>query len=116
MPEENRGKTILEGPCANIGTVEAPGDRSLEYGGGENMTKTRRDFLAEASLGLVGAAVAGMQQQKPGEPPAGTPPAFGTGPAVGPEVSAGTFLEAEKVVQAEMTPEDRKSTRLNSSH
>src|SRR5580700_1190319 len=107
MPEENRGKTILEGPCANIGTVGAPGDRSLDYGGGENMTKTRRDFLAEASLGLVGAAVAGMQQQKPGEPPAGTPPAFGTGPAVGPEVSAGTFLEAEKVVQAEMTPADR---------
>ena len=63
------------------------------------MTKTRREFLAETSLGLVGAAVAGAQQQKPGEPPAGTPPAFGTGPAVGPEVSAGTFAEAEKVVQ-----------------
>src|SRR5580658_3599644 len=71
------------------------------------MTKTRREFLAETSLGLVGAAVAGTQQQKPGEPAAGTPPAFGTGPAVGPEVSPGTFAEAEKVVQVEMTHADR---------
>jgi Asp-tRNA(Asn)/Glu-tRNA(Gln) amidotransferase A subunit family amidase len=72
------------------------------------MAKTRREFLAETSLGLVGAAVAGARQQKPGEPPAGTPPAFGTGPAVGPEVSPQTFAEAEKVVQAEMTPKDRE--------
>jgi Asp-tRNA(Asn)/Glu-tRNA(Gln) amidotransferase A subunit family amidase len=78
------------------------------------MAKTRREFLTEASLGLVGAAVtsaaspvASAQQQKPGEPPAGTPPAFGTGPAVGPEVSQATFAEAEKVVQFEMTPADR---------
>jgi Asp-tRNA(Asn)/Glu-tRNA(Gln) amidotransferase A subunit family amidase len=72
------------------------------------MGKTRREFLTEASLGLVGAAVAGTQQQKPGEPPAGTPPAFGTGPAVGPEVSPGTFAEAEKVVRVEMSPADRE--------
>src|SRR5580704_14242749 len=73
------------------------------------MGKTRREFLAETSLGLVGAAIAGSpQQQKPGEPPAGTPPAFGTGPAVGPEVSAGTFAEAEKVVQMEMSSADRE--------
>jgi Asp-tRNA(Asn)/Glu-tRNA(Gln) amidotransferase A subunit family amidase len=72
------------------------------------MTKTRREFLAQTSLGLVGAAVTRAQQQKPGEPPAGTPPAFGTGPAVGPEVSAGTFAEAEKVVQVEMSPADRE--------
>ncbi|HJX96005.1 MAG TPA: hypothetical protein VJ324_10335, partial [Candidatus Acidoferrum sp.] len=72
------------------------------------MTKTRREFLTETSLGLVGAAVARTQQQKPGEPPAGTPPAFGTGPAVGPEVSPGTFAEAEKVVQVEMSAPDRE--------
>ncbi len=71
------------------------------------MTKTRRDFLRVTSFGLVGAAVAGAQQQKPGEPPAGTPPAFGTGPAVGPEVSPATFAEAEKLVQVEMTSADR---------
>src|SRR5271167_3080145 len=72
------------------------------------MTKTRRKFLTETSLGLVGAAVAGAKQQKPGEPPAGTPPAFGTGPAVGPEVSPVTFAEAEKVVQVEMSPAHRE--------
>ncbi len=72
------------------------------------MGKTRRKFLTETSLGLLGAAVAGKQQQKPGEPPAGTPPAFGTGPAVGPEVSPGTFAEAEKVVQVELSPADRE--------
>jgi len=71
------------------------------------MAKTRREFLAETSLGLVGAAVTSAQQQKPGEPPAGTPPAFGTGPAVGPEVSPATFAEAEKVVQVEMNAADR---------
>jgi Asp-tRNA(Asn)/Glu-tRNA(Gln) amidotransferase A subunit family amidase len=71
------------------------------------MKTTRRDFLTETSLGLVGAAVARTQQQKPGEPPAGTPPAFGTGPAVGPEVSPATFAEAEKLVQVEMTNADR---------
>jgi Asp-tRNA(Asn)/Glu-tRNA(Gln) amidotransferase A subunit family amidase len=69
---------------------------------------TRRKFLTDTSLALLGAAVAtDAQQQKPGEPPAGTPPAFGTGPAVGPEVTTATFSEAEKVVQVEMTDRDR---------
>ncbi|MHB8607132.1 MAG: amidase [Candidatus Acidiferrales bacterium] len=72
------------------------------------MGKTRREFLAETSLGLVGAAVAGTQQQKPGEAPAGTPPAFGTGPAVGPDVSPGTFAEAEKLVQVQMRGAERE--------
>jgi Asp-tRNA(Asn)/Glu-tRNA(Gln) amidotransferase A subunit family amidase len=72
------------------------------------MEKTRREFLTSTTVGLLGAAVAtNAQQQKPGEPPAGTPPAFGTGPAVGPEVSTTTFVEAEKVVQVEMKSADR---------
>lgn len=72
------------------------------------MTNTRREFLTTTSLGLIGTAVAvNTQQQKPGEPPAGTPPAFGTGPAVGPEVTPATFAEAEKVVQVEMSAPDR---------
>jgi Asp-tRNA(Asn)/Glu-tRNA(Gln) amidotransferase A subunit family amidase len=72
------------------------------------MTNTRREFLTSTSLGLIGTAVAvSTQQQKPGEPPAGTPPAFGTGPAVGPEVTPATFAEAEKVVQVEMCAPDR---------
>jgi Asp-tRNA(Asn)/Glu-tRNA(Gln) amidotransferase A subunit family amidase len=70
---------------------------------------TRRQFLTDTSLAILGATVAAdTQQQKPGEPPAGTPPAFGTGPAVGPEVSTATFAEAEKVVQADLAARDRE--------
>ena len=69
---------------------------------------TRRQFLTDSTFALLGAAVAADgQQQKPGEPPAGTPPAFGTGPAVGPEVTTATFAEAEKVVQVAMAARDR---------
>ena len=72
------------------------------------MMNTRREFLTNTSLGLIGTAVAvNNQQQKPGAPPAGTPPAFGTGPAVGPEVTPVTFAEAEKVVQVELSAQDR---------
>ncbi|HLZ52334.1 MAG TPA: amidase [Candidatus Acidoferrum sp.] len=71
------------------------------------MEKTRRKFLTDTSLGIIGAAVAGKQQQKPGQPPAGTPPAFGTAAAVGPEVSKTTFAEAEKLVQVELTDAER---------
>lgn len=74
------------------------------------MSESRRDFLAAASIGLVGAAV-GLRDaeiaQQPTEPPAGAPPAFGAGPAVGPEVSPATFAEAEKLVQVELNSADR---------
>jgi Asp-tRNA(Asn)/Glu-tRNA(Gln) amidotransferase A subunit family amidase len=74
------------------------------------MSKTRREFLSETSLGLLGVAALGQgqdQAQKPAEPPPGTPPAFGTAPAVGPEVSTATFAEAEKLMQVEMSAADR---------
>ncbi|MGB7848549.1 MAG: amidase [Candidatus Acidiferrum sp.] len=78
------------------------------------MRKTRREFLAEASLGVaagvmgVGAAAQSSAAQDPNQqPPAGAPPAFGTGPAVGPEVSPATFEEAEKLVQVRMSEIDR---------
>jgi Asp-tRNA(Asn)/Glu-tRNA(Gln) amidotransferase A subunit family amidase len=74
------------------------------------MSKTRREFLSETSLGLLGVAALGHGQdqgQKPAEPPPGTPPAFGTAPAVGPEVSPVTFTEAEKLMQVEMSAADR---------
>jgi Asp-tRNA(Asn)/Glu-tRNA(Gln) amidotransferase A subunit family amidase len=74
------------------------------------MSKTRREFLSETSLGLLGVAALGHgqdQSQKPAEPPPGTPPAFGTAPAVGPEVSPVTFTEAEKLMQVEMSAADR---------
>src|SRR6202790_2860475 len=73
------------------------------------MAKSRREFLAEAAVGLAAAAasaagVAPAEAQDPGQQqPAGAPPAFGAGPVVGPEVSVSTFTEAEKLVQIELT-------------
>src|SRR6185437_13215146 len=70
--------------------------------------KSRRQFLTQASLGLLGAAVATrVKAQKPGEPPAGAPPAFNTSPPVGPEVSSSTFVEAEKLVNVQLTAPER---------
>jgi len=72
------------------------------------MSKSRRRFLATASLSLLGAAAATSgRAQNPNEEPAGEPPAFGTGAGVGPEVSAQTFAEAEKLVQFPLNQRDR---------
>jgi Asp-tRNA(Asn)/Glu-tRNA(Gln) amidotransferase A subunit family amidase len=79
------------------------------------MARSRRDFLAKGSMGLMGAAMAttaakgGQTPQAAGpQVPAtpGAPGAFGTSPSTGPEVSVKTFVEAEKLVQVEMTPKD----------
>ncbi len=74
------------------------------------MAKSRRSFLFRTGVGLVAAAApaksmqaSGTPQQTPGAPPPGMPPAFGTAPAAGPEVSPNTFVEAEKLVQVELT-------------
>ncbi len=77
------------------------------------MAKSRRQFMALTSLGVLGAAAAlrspgqNPAGQNPGDLPPGAPPAFGAGPAVGPEVSTTTFAEAEKLVQFEMTASER---------
>ncbi len=80
------------------------------------MSKSRRHFLTQTSLGLIGAAVASSSSaqdhadelaQEPTQLPPGAPPAFGTGPAVGPDVSPATFAEAEKLVQINLTTADR---------
>jgi Asp-tRNA(Asn)/Glu-tRNA(Gln) amidotransferase A subunit family amidase len=74
------------------------------------MGKSRREFIAVTSLGVLGAAGALRGQnpvQNPADVPPGAPPAFGAGPAVGPEVSTTTFAEAEKLVQFEMTAAER---------
>jgi Asp-tRNA(Asn)/Glu-tRNA(Gln) amidotransferase A subunit family amidase len=71
------------------------------------MSRSRRQFLMQASAGLLGAAAVGAAAQTT-EPPPGTPPAFGTGPQVGPEVSPATFTEAEKLVQIELTESERE--------
>jgi Asp-tRNA(Asn)/Glu-tRNA(Gln) amidotransferase A subunit family amidase len=82
------------------------------------MSKSRREFLTDTSMGLLGVAAVLQAQdqkpeQKPAAPPPGAPPAFGTSPAVGPEVSPGTFAEAEKLVQVEMTPAERAQAAGN---
>ena len=72
---------------------------------------TRRQFLIQAPLGLLGAAVAcsgnAPQSQTPATPTAGAPPTFGTAPEVGPEVTTATFAEAEKLARVTMTPAER---------
>jgi Asp-tRNA(Asn)/Glu-tRNA(Gln) amidotransferase A subunit family amidase len=97
--------------------------------------KTRREFLATAGLGLLGASITteeladakkkelasrsadSLGEQTPSQEPAGMPPAFGTAVPVGPEVSATTLAEAQKLVQVEMVPKDleqaSKTWRVN---
>ena len=77
------------------------------------MSRSRREFLARTSLGVLAAAAGchkgtgksgadtGLNSSPAGELPPGAPSAFATSPAVGPEVSAGTFAEAEKLVQVQ---------------
>ncbi len=79
------------------------------------MARSRRDFLAKGSMGLVGVAMA-AKTAKAGQTPVaagpqipstpGAPGAFGTSLSTGPEVSVETFVQAEKLVQVEMTPKD----------
>src|SRR6266852_6351967 len=72
------------------------------------MANSRRQFLTQTSLGLLGAATSyRVLAQQPSDLPPGAPPAFGAGPAVGPEVSPSIFAEAEKLVQVEMTAPER---------
>ena len=73
------------------------------------MTKSRRQFLKNSSLVLLGAAAGcGNKKPKPGELPPGAPPAFGTAPAVDPEISPSTIAEAERLVQIELTKTERE--------
>ena len=71
------------------------------------MARSRREFLAKSSLGLMGVAMSAKSagaKQTPETP--GAPPAFGTAAPVGPAVTTQTFVEAEKLLQVEMTPKD----------
>jgi Asp-tRNA(Asn)/Glu-tRNA(Gln) amidotransferase A subunit family amidase len=74
------------------------------------MSKSRRQFLSRASIGLAAAATACRKSiEKVGvDQTPGAPPAFGTAPEVGPKVSAATFAEAEKLVQVELSPAERE--------
>src|SRR5580698_5546223 len=82
------------------------------------MGRSRREFLAQSSMGLIGAVVAGEVAEaqvsaSPQTPTPGAPPAFGTAPPVGPEVSTATFVEAEKLVQVTMSPAHRAEVAGN---
>ena len=78
------------------------------------MSKSRRQFLAETSVSLLGAAVASRTHaQQTSEPPPGAPPAFGTAPPVGPEVLPSTFAEAEKFMQVQLTATERAEAARN---
>jgi len=80
------------------------------------MGRSRREFLAQGSMGLIGAVVAGeavAEGQTPQTPTPGAPPAFGTAAPVGPEVSTATFVEAEKLMQVTMSPAHRAEAAGN---
>ena len=83
------------------------------------MSRSRREFLTQSSLGLLGAAIvsqtaeANQVPQTPVSQTPGAPPAFGTAPPVGPAVSTATFAEAEKLVQVERTSADRAQAAGN---
>jgi Asp-tRNA(Asn)/Glu-tRNA(Gln) amidotransferase A subunit family amidase len=76
------------------------------------LKNSRRRFLTNASLGVVGASLGAYEtaQAQSGAqvstPPPGTPSAFATSPPVGPEVSAATFQEAEKLMQVQLSAQE----------
>jgi Asp-tRNA(Asn)/Glu-tRNA(Gln) amidotransferase A subunit family amidase len=70
------------------------------------LKNSRRRFLTNASLGVVGATIGAYEPasaQSIAPPPPGAPSAFATSPPVGPEVSAATFGEAQKLMQIELS-------------
>jgi Asp-tRNA(Asn)/Glu-tRNA(Gln) amidotransferase A subunit family amidase len=71
------------------------------------MSKSRRQFITQTPLALLGVAVAGYAQnpaeQQPQQQTPGAPPAFGTASPVGPEVTPETFAQAEKLVEVELS-------------
>jgi Asp-tRNA(Asn)/Glu-tRNA(Gln) amidotransferase A subunit family amidase len=72
---------------------------------------SRRQFLISAPLALLAAAEAcrGTEQSAPAASsaaPAGSPPTFGAAPETGPVVTPTTFVEAQKLVQVEMQPDE----------
>jgi Asp-tRNA(Asn)/Glu-tRNA(Gln) amidotransferase A subunit family amidase len=91
------------------------------------MARSRREFLIAGSMigsatllggGIVAEAAqtgapSGQTPVPPPVPPPGEPVAWGTVPPVGPEVSTLTFTEAEKLVQVELTTEERATAAGN---
>src|SRR5439155_25073647 len=87
--------------------VASPGS-----GGQIGVVNTRRQFLIQAPLGLLGVAAACRGEPKTTaasqtSATPGAPPAFGTLPEVGPLVSPATFREAEKLMQVTLSDTER---------
>jgi Asp-tRNA(Asn)/Glu-tRNA(Gln) amidotransferase A subunit family amidase len=65
----------------------------------------------------MGAAMTAKLSAEPTQTPTpatpGAPPAFGTSAPVGPAVTSETFIQAEKLVQVEMTPKDLAQVASN---
>ena len=74
------------------------------------MSNSRRRFLGGASAALTALVTACRRKAASASDavPPGTPPAFGTSPDAGPPVSPSTFAEAEKLVQFELSGEERE--------
>jgi len=62
---------------------------------------------------MAGMAACRKPTQDSAAPPPGAPPAFGTAPEVGPAVSTSTFAGAEKLVQFELSDQDRRTAAGN---
>ena len=89
------------------------------------MTNSRRTFLTNSSLGLLGVAITANSSAQTGEPAPvpqttpeiqttpGAPTAFGTSPAFGPEVAPATFEVAEKLVEVTLTERERAEAAGN---
>ena len=78
------------------------------------MSNSRRRFLNRLSTAfMAGMAACRKPTQDSAAPPPGAPPAFGTAPEVGPAVSTSTFAGAEKLVQFELSDQDRRTAAGN---
>ena len=72
---------------------------------------TRRQFLIQAPVGLLGVLAACRGDDQPpvaNQATPGAPTAFNTAPPVGPDVTTATFAEAEKLAQVTMTAAQRQ--------
>jgi Asp-tRNA(Asn)/Glu-tRNA(Gln) amidotransferase A subunit family amidase len=79
-----------------------------------HMSNSRRRFLNRLSAAfMAGMAACRKPTQDSATSPPGAPPAFGTAPEVGPTVSTSTFAEAEKLVQFELSDQDRRTAAGN---
>jgi Asp-tRNA(Asn)/Glu-tRNA(Gln) amidotransferase A subunit family amidase len=87
----------------------------LQYS--ESMSNSRRQFFNRASAVVMTALTACRKptpsSSGPSQSTPGAPTAFGTAPNVGPLVSTSTFVEAEKLVQFELSPAERETAAGN---